>query len=94
MADKIREEGGVVNAGQLVSLIDIPAEAGFGLFENLHGHANAQIFADAIKQAATTHYGHAARAFIKAFQENREYAIKKLRDEITPDKMNELYIIG
>lgn len=66
LAEKIAEVGGTVKAGQAVRLLDIPADAGagLGLFENLHGLASAQAFADGIKQAATTYYGHAGMAFI------------------------------
>jgi putative DNA primase/helicase len=80
LAEKIAEEGGRVQAGQAVRLIDVPADAGagLGLFENLHGHASAQAFADAIKSAASTHYGHAARAFIATFQQNRAEAADTL----------------
>lgn len=74
LAEKIAEEGGRVQAGQLVRLIDVPANAGagMGIFENLHGHGSPRAFADIIKQAAATHYGHAARAFIGKIQEDRE----------------------
>lgn len=80
LAEKIAEDGGKVQAGQTVRLIDIPADAGagLGLFENLHGHASPGLFADAIKRAASTHYGHAARAFIQHFQNNREQATTTL----------------
>ncbi|MDR2820466.1 MAG: DUF927 domain-containing protein [Desulfovibrio sp.] len=69
LADKIREANGMVRTGQLVRLVDIPADAGmgFGLFENLHGYVTAQAFADAVKNAAAVSYGHAAREFIAAF---------------------------
>lgn len=66
LALKIQEEmGRTVKAGQEVRLVDIPADAGkgLGLFENLHGHASPTVFADSIKRAAATHYGHAFRAF-------------------------------
>ena len=76
LADKIREEGGRVKAGQSVRLVDVPADAGagLGLFEDLHGHTSPQVFADALKSAAATNYGHAARAFISKLQEQREEA--------------------
>lgn len=66
LADKIIEEGGRVQAGQTVRLVDVPADAGAGLgiFENIHGHDSPRAFADAIKNAAATNYGHVARAFI------------------------------
>ena len=74
LADKIAEEGGKVQAGQLVRLVDIPADAGagFGIFQSLHGHESPQAFSEAIKLAAATHYGHAARAFISAFLNSPE----------------------
>lgn len=76
LAEKIREEGGRARAGQEVRLVDIPADAGagMGIFEELHGHANPQAFADALKQSTATNYGHAARAFIRALQANRDEA--------------------
>jgi putative DNA primase/helicase len=82
LAEKIVEEGGRVQAGQLVRLIDIPADAGagFGLFEDLHGHESPQAFADAVKQAAAAHYGHAAREFIGAIQGSRDEAASELRN--------------
>ncbi len=66
LTEKIAEVGGIVKAGQAVRLLDIPADsgAGHGLFEALHGHASAQAFADAIKQAVAIHYGHAGPEFI------------------------------
>lgn len=67
LAAKIQEETGrTVKAGQEVRLVDIPADAGkgMGLFEDLHGHSSPTVFADSIKRAAATHYGHAFRVFI------------------------------
>ena len=74
LAEKIAEEGGRVQAGQAVRLIDIPSDAGegMGIFENIHAYDSPRAFADAIKQAATTHYGHAARAFITMLLEHRQ----------------------
>ena len=80
LAEKIAEEGGRVQAGQSVRLIDVPADAnaGMGIFEDLHGHESPQAFAEVIKQAAATHYGHAARAFIGKILEHREDATATL----------------
>ncbi|WP_298034621.1 DUF927 domain-containing protein [uncultured Desulfovibrio sp.] len=80
LAEKIADEGGHVQAGQLVRLIDVPADAGagMGIFEDLHGHESPQAFADALKRAAATDYGHAARAFISKVQEHRDEAQKDL----------------
>ena len=70
-----------VKAGQDVRLICIPADAGAGLgaFEDLHGYQDAGSFARVIKNAACEHYGHAAKAFIRAFQAHREEATKDFK---------------
>lgn len=80
LAEKIAEEGGRVQAGQAVRLIDVPADAGagMGIFEDLHGHESPQAFADALKLAASTDYGHAARAFISKVQQCREESTNTL----------------
>lgn len=82
LAEKITEEGGRVQAGQTVRLIDVPADAGagMGIFEDLHGFDSPQAFADAIKQAAAAHYGHTARTFIGRVQEYREDATATLHN--------------
>jgi putative DNA primase/helicase len=74
LAEKLAEEGGRVQAGQGVRLVDVPADAGsgYGLFEMLHGHSDARAFSDAIKQAAVQDYGHAAREFTWRFVNERE----------------------
>ena len=80
LAEKIAEEGGKVQAGQAVRLIDIPADAGagMGIFEEIHRHESPRAFADALKLAASTHYGHAARAFIFEIQNRHQ----NIRDEL------------
>ena len=62
-------------------LVCIPADAGagMGIFEDLHGFPDAGSFAKAIKSAAVENYGHAAKAFIKAFQDHREEAVKEIK---------------
>ena len=79
LAEKIKEEGGRVKAGQAVRLIDIPADAGagWGIFENIHDSTSPQAFADALKRAAAANYGHAAWAFITIFQEQNRKEVKK-----------------
>ena len=59
-------EGGYrAKAGQSVRLLDVPAARAFGAWDDLHGFANGAAFADALKKAAATHYGHAGRAFLE-----------------------------
>jgi putative DNA primase/helicase len=91
VAEKISDDGGQVQAGQLVRIIEILADAdsGLGLFEDLHGRKSAQAFADEIKQAAATHHGHAARAFIKAIQADTERVIRILTEAL-PSKLKDL----
>lgn len=66
LADKIREGGGQIAAGMEVRVIDLRADAGagLGLFEDTHGHSEAAMFAQTLRQAAGRFYGTAARAFL------------------------------
>jgi uncharacterized protein (DUF927 family) len=66
LADKIREDKrGRATAGQQVRVLDISADTSrFGLFENLHGAASGQEFADSLRAATQRNYGTAARAFL------------------------------
>jgi putative DNA primase/helicase len=68
IADKIREAGARVRAGQEIRIIDIDADAGkgFGVFDNGGPDEDAAKLAAAIKTAATTYYGTAGPAFVKA----------------------------
>jgi uncharacterized protein (DUF927 family) len=67
VADKIREDGRRVRAGQEVRVVDIhgDAGAGFGVFNHAGPNNDAQKLADAIKNAACTYYGTAGPAFIE-----------------------------
>jgi len=69
LADKIAEDGKSrkISAGQEVRVIDLSADAGagYGLYEELHGFENAAALSDHLKKAASEHYGHAGRAFLK-----------------------------
>lgn len=66
LADKIREGGQQIAAGMEVRVIDLRADAGagLGLFEYLHGAADAASFAQALRAAVGRYYGTAARAFL------------------------------
>ena len=85
LAEKIADEGGRIQAGQTVRLIDIPADAGagMGIFEHLHGHESPRAFADAIRQAASADYGHAARTFIRRMQGDYSEALSSLHTFIS-----------
>jgi putative DNA primase/helicase len=59
--------GRKARAGQLVRLLDVPAErgAGFGVFDNGGPDGDASAFANSIKLAATTAYGTAGPEFVR-----------------------------
>jgi putative DNA primase/helicase len=54
-------------AGQEVRILDVEADAGrgLGLFETLHGHADGDALARAIKDGAAEHYGIAGPEFVR-----------------------------
>ena len=54
LADKLREGGGQIAAGMEVRIVDIraDAEAGLGIFEDIHGSDSAGAFAQDLKRAA------------------------------------------
>ena len=85
LREKLAEDGFRARAGQEVRLVDVPADAGAGLgiFEELHGHASPQVFADALRHAAAQDYGHAAREFIRLFQANREEALAGIQASLS-----------
>jgi putative DNA primase/helicase len=68
VAAKLSETPGrKARAGQLVRLLDVPAErgAGFGAFDNGGPDGDASALAKSIKLAATTAYGTAGPAFVR-----------------------------
>ncbi|WP_262299707.1 DUF927 domain-containing protein [Microvirga sesbaniae] len=83
LGDKIAETGKRAKAGQLIRLVDVPADAGkgFGLFENTKGYGPAQ-FSKVIKSAALEFYGTAGQAFVKKLAENPGAVLDKARDRI------------
>jgi putative DNA primase/helicase len=84
LAQHVEAAGLRVHAGQEVRLIDLPADAGesHGLFEDLHGHANGQVFADEMRERVQQAYGTAGRAFIAKVVEDIPYALTEVRDII------------
>jgi len=67
LAELVTEGGGKVRAGQAVRVLDVPADAGAGLgvFERSPDGTTAGQFADQLKRAAATHYGHAVPEFLR-----------------------------
>lgn len=74
IADKVREDGQQVRAGQEVRIVDLSADAGagFGAWEALHGYDTPGQFSDAIKGACAANYGTLGRAYIDALTRSRE----------------------
>lgn len=81
----IEGAGKKAKAGQGIRLVCTPADAGAGLgaFEDLHGYPDAGSFAKTLKLAACENYGHAAKAFIRAFQEHWEEAVRDIKDVLS-----------
>lgn len=67
LAEKLAEAGQKARAGQEVRFLDIPADAGvgYGAFENLHGSADGDKFANRIRLSIEADKGHAAAAFLE-----------------------------
>jgi hypothetical protein len=74
--------GRKARAGQLVRLLDVPAERGkgFGVFDNGGPDGDAATLAKAINRAATTAYGAAGPAFVR----------KLISDSVTGDDVRGL----
>ena len=64
--------GGInVRSGQSVRMLDIPVEGKHGAFDDLHGFKGGAEFADALRESARQHYGHAGPRFVRALIEAR-----------------------
>ena len=80
LADKVAEDGRRrATAGQAVRVLDIPADAGLGLFENTHDAADGAAFSHRLKAEATQFYGTPIRAFLNRLIENLEQASEVVR---------------
>jgi uncharacterized protein (DUF927 family) len=93
LAQHMLEAGKKARAGQEVRLADIPADAGagHGLFENLHDYADGGALADAIKEAARTHYGHPASEYLRTLvamdMEKLRERLRVLRADFTREAL-------
>ena len=68
LADKIVEGRQRAMAGQMVRLLDVPADVGkgAGAFDGVGTFQSPKVLSDSIKQAARSHYGTAGPAFVEA----------------------------
>jgi putative DNA primase/helicase len=67
IAQAITEQGDRAMAGQLIRMLDVPADAGagMGVFETLHGFATARALASHLGSVAKAHYGHASHDYLR-----------------------------
>ena len=72
VSSMIEKNGGKINAGQEVRLIDVPADAGsgMGIFEDIHHFKSPGEFADALKTLANDNYGYAGKVYLEHLCEN------------------------
>ncbi|MGF3025083.1 DUF927 domain-containing protein [Methylobacterium aquaticum] len=84
LADKISETGKRARAGQLVRLVDVPADAGrgLGIFDHTNGGEPAA-FANNIKAAALRTYGTAGPNFVDVIARNPDGTASAARRMIT-----------
>lgn len=93
LGDLIAQGGGTLHAGHEVRFIDVPADAGagLGLFDRVPDGVAPGVFADQLKAAAATHYGHALPAFLEALTAdvagNREL-LASMRDALASELVN------
>lgn len=81
LADKMAEAGARPAAGQTVRLLDVAADdRTHGAFDALNGAEDGAAFADRLRAATAAHYGTAGPAFVGAFLDMREDAIKTVRE--------------
>ncbi|WP_406867661.1 DUF927 domain-containing protein [Paraburkholderia fungorum] len=71
------ESGGIeAKAGQALRILDLPVTGKHGLFEDLRGMDSGARIADALRDAAAKHYGHAGRLFARKMAEIRAQGIE------------------
>jgi putative DNA primase/helicase len=82
------EAGFKTKAGQGVRMLDVPATRTYGAWDDLHGCATGEVFADSIKLAAATHHGYAGRAFLEKLTHDEQdfmAALKNTKAQIPCD---------
>lgn len=71
----IRADGGKVNAGQLVRLLNVPITKA----TEFHGYSDGKTHADAMRNACLNHYGAVGREWIKHLASQKEAAAEAVR---------------
>lgn len=88
LADHVAAGGGKIKAGQEVRMLDIPADAnaGHGVFEDIHGASSAAAFADSLQTLSESYYGSPADVLLTKLTEPGELDIavafiRKVQDQ-------------
>lgn len=72
----IRADGGKINAGQLVRLLNVPISKA----TEFHGYADGKAHADAMKDGYQNNFGAIGRKWIAYLAEHRDQVVKVVRD--------------
>lgn len=74
LAEHVAAGGGRIRAGQEIRMLDIPSDGGckLGVFENLHGAASPQAFADQLQQLSEAYYGTVAETLLTTLTSNAQ----------------------
>ncbi|WP_404655795.1 DUF927 domain-containing protein [Raoultella ornithinolytica] len=75
MESFIRADGGKVNAGQLVRLLNVPITKA----TEYHGYADGKAHADAMREACKANYGAVGREWIRLLASQKEASIEAVR---------------
>ncbi|HDL7930370.1 TPA: DUF927 domain-containing protein [Yersinia enterocolitica] len=75
MESYIRADGGKMNAGQLVRLLNVPISKA----TEYHGHADGKAHADAMRDACKAHHGAVGREWIRQLASQKEASAEAVR---------------
>ncbi len=80
LAAKMAEVNKQAQAGQSVRVVELPADAGrgLGLFEELHGEADADALSRALRQASEIHRGALGRAWLSLITSDPRHAVERV----------------
>lgn len=88
----LRNLGTPMRGGQSVRMIDIPVTGmTYGVFDNLHGHDTARLFARTIESIAPRDSGHAGAAFVgKLIDASSKDAVPKVIEKVHAEQYAKL----
>jgi putative DNA primase/helicase len=71
IAAAMQEGGKTAKSGQLLRLLNIPAQRQFGVFDDLHHFSDGRIMSDFFKTECSKHYGYAGVKFVEYLLKQR-----------------------